>query len=97
MNTHTQHLFQPKLNGNVSFKQQTIKLYDENIMGTKTLVNKSQTIVDESHREFTGRDITNLTMQNQENINPNGRRSMEIVNQNHKNLSVQFINNEFRF
>ncbi len=96
MNTHTQHLFQRQLNGNVSFKQQTIKLYDENIMGAKAQINKSQITVDESHREFTGRDITNLTMQNQENINPNGRRSME-VNQNHKNLSVKFINNDFRF
>ena len=88
MNTHIQHLFQPKLNGNVSFKQQTIKLYDENIIGAKAQANKSQISVDESHREFTGRDITNLTMQNQENINPNGRRSMEVGNQNHKNLSV---------
>ena len=106
---NTQHLFQPKINGNVSFRQQTIKFNDENGVGGKSLLNnanKSAILIDESQREFTGRDITNLTVQNQENINPSGvngmnslhgmnsinaRKPLEVGNKESKHLTVSFI------
>jgi hypothetical protein len=70
------YLFQPKLKGSVSFRHQGVRLNDENGFVGKNLVNmnkSSHCITEESaNREF-GKDITNLTIINQENIDPNSR------------------------
>jgi hypothetical protein len=103
------YLFQPKINGNVSFRQQTIKLQDENGNNNRSSFNngnnginvaKSSILSDNDQgREF-GKDLTNLN--NNENVNPNMglRKSMEGINRDSKNLSVSiltFFNNNLIF
>ncbi len=93
---NSQHLFQPRINGSISFRQTTLKMNDENTAGQKTTGNSTKgslIMTDDSHREFTGRDITNLTAQNSENINPNSRRSFEVgVIKENKTLTVSRFN-----
>jgi hypothetical protein len=68
--------FQPKTNGNLSFRHNSLK---ENPL--KSNQNKSL-LITEDHREF-GKDLTNLSnlTANQENINPNGNvKKVKSVN-----------------
>jgi hypothetical protein len=92
---NSQNLFQPRINGSVSFRQTTLKLNDENNIGVKQTVNTAKgslVVVEDSHREFTGKDITNLTAQNSENINPNSRRSFEVgVMKDNKTITVSIF------
>jgi hypothetical protein len=70
-----------------TFRQSTNKLNNEN---NKSNLNKS-VMIEDSFREFTGKDIQNmqnLTIQNQENFDPNMRRSVDITQKNHQ---VRFI------
>ncbi len=71
------YFFQPKASGSISFRQtQSLKTNDENSI--KHGMNKSLVMnVDENIREF-GKDITNLTIVNNENVNPNSRKSIDI-------------------
>ncbi len=88
---NSQHLFQPRINGSVSFRQTTLKMNDENSLGAKPTQNTlkgSLVVQEDSHREFTGKDITNLTVQNSENVNPNSRRSFEIGVKDNKTITV---------
>ena len=96
---YNNNLFQPKINGNVSFRQQTIRLNDENGVAGKTMMNmnKSSIVEETSQREF-GKDLTNLTIYNvhhggqlgnQENLNPNLRKSQEMAGVNQKLISVK--------
>jgi hypothetical protein len=92
---NSQHLFQPRINGSVSFRQTTLKLNDENNVGLKQTGNTAKgslIVAEDSHREFTGKDITNLTVQNSENINPNSRRSFEVgIIKDNKTITVRNI------
>lgn len=89
------YLFHPKSNGTVSFRQQTIKMNDENAKKESHLGNFNKSVVlnqEESQREF-GKDITNLTNYNQENINPNARKSIDAVTKENKIITVNLIVN----
>jgi hypothetical protein len=85
-------LVQSKINGSVSFRQQTIKMNDENITrincngnnNNKALTNNA----DENLREF-GKDLTNLTYTNQENIPPNLRKFSDIGAKDNKLVTVK--------
>lgn len=70
------YLFQPKSNGAVSFRQQSLKMNDENLAKVSNGNKSIMGIQEESQREF-GKDITNLTIHNQENVNPNARKSLD--------------------
>lgn len=79
--------FQPKVNGNVSFRHNSVRSNNENLLQNKNL-NKS-ILTDEGIREF-GKDLTNLTnltaLQNAENIDPNirARKLTEVINKENK-------------
>jgi hypothetical protein len=79
--------FQPKVNGNVSFRHNSLRSNNENILLNKN-VNKSL-VADEGIREF-GKDLTNLTnltaLQNAENVNPNmgTRKLTDLINKENK-------------
>lgn len=79
--------FQPKVNGNVSFRHNSFRTNNENLNLNKN-VNKSL-VVDDGIREF-GKDLTNLTnltaIQNAENVNPNlpTRKLSELINKENK-------------
>jgi hypothetical protein len=79
--------FQPKVNGNVSFRYNSLRANNENLLQNKNL-NKS-IVTDEGLREF-GKDLTNLTnltaLQNAENVDPNlrARKLTEVINKENK-------------
>jgi hypothetical protein len=79
--------FQPKVNGNVRFRHNSLRSNNENSIINKN-VNKSL-VVDEGLREF-GKDLTNLTnltaLPNDENVNPNvgTRKLTDIINKENK-------------
>jgi hypothetical protein len=79
--------FQPKINGNVSFRYNSLRSNNENLLQNKN-VNKSL-VVEEGLREF-GKDLTNLTnltaLQNAENVNPNlaTRKLTDFINKENK-------------
>ena len=79
--------FQPKVNGNVSFRYNSLRANNENLVQNKNL-NKS-IVTDEGLREF-GKDLTNLTnltaLQNAENVDPNlrARKLTEVINKENK-------------
>jgi hypothetical protein len=79
--------FQPKVNGNVRFRYNSLRSNNENLPQNKN-VNKS-VVVDEGMREF-GKDLTNLTnltaLPIDENVNPNigTRKLTEMINKENK-------------
>lgn len=80
--------YNPRSTGNISFKQTTLKLMnDENIANnTRNMsINKSTIVItdEKTQREF-GKDLTNLS--NQENINPNQRTKLVDI----KNVILKF-------
>jgi len=67
-----------------TFRQSTNKLNNEN---NKTINLNKSVMIEDSFREFTGKDIQNmqnLTIQYQENFDPNMRRSVDIAQKNHQ-------------
>jgi hypothetical protein len=83
-------MFQPKANGSISFRQQSLKMNDENLGRNNYMANMNKSLIinaDEIQREF-GKDITNLTISNQENINPNLRKSLEVGSKENKLVTV---------
>lgn len=77
-----------------TFRQSTNKL--NNNENNKSINLNKSVIIEDSFREFTGKDIQNmqnLTIQNQENFDPNMRRSVDIfpLAQKNQQVSLYFI------
>lgn len=87
---HNNNVFQQRTIGNVLFRQQSVKLNDENkISYSKGTISTNDDNL--TTREF-GKDIThNLTnqnFQNQENLNPNSNKGKLT---DLKNVNIYFI------